>query len=349
LTEISTKETSNQVKLAPTSGRAWRAFFLRWILVALAAASIMVFMIEMPGKSYNGTLPPLSPQQTEIRENLRKHVSFLAGTIGQRNTIHYKPLQDASQYIEDSIRTQGYKVDSQEYVVDARKVRNLIAEIKGGAQAAEIVVVGAHYDTVLDCPGADDNTSGVAALLELARLLKDAHPARTLRFVAFVNEEPPYFQTMNMGSWVYARQAHDRHENIVAAVSLETIGMYSDAQGSQHYPVGFNLLYPSKGNFIGFVGNLSSRRLVREMVQSFRQTTAFPSEGTAAPEWIGGVGWSDHWSFWQEGYPAVMVTDSAPFRNKNYHLPSDTPDTLDYDRTARVVQGLARVVARLGQ
>jgi Zn-dependent M28 family amino/carboxypeptidase len=152
-----------------------------------------------------------------------------------------------------------------------------------------------------------------------------------------------------MGSWVYARHAHSRHENIVAAISLETIGLYSDAENSQHYPAGFNLLYPSKGNFIGFVGNLASRQLVREMVRSFRRTTALPSEGTAAPEWIAGAGWSDHWSFWQEGYPAVMVTDTAPFRNQNYHLRSDTPDTLDYDRTARVVQGLGRVITALGR
>jgi Zn-dependent M28 family amino/carboxypeptidase len=318
-------------------------------LIALASASFAAFMMEMPGRSYQGMLPQLSPQELDSSKNLKRDISFLAGAIGDRNTVHYKALQDTAQFIEDAMKSQGYKVDSQEYVVDGRRVRNLVAEIKGGLRSTEIVVIGAHYDTVLDCPGADDNTSGIAALLELARILRTKHPARTLRFIAFVNEEPPYFQTANMGSWVYARQVHSRRENIIAAISLETIGLYSDVQGSQHYPAGFNLLFPSKGNFIGFVGNLSSRRLVREMVRSFRETTSFPSEGVAAPEWVGGVGWSDHWSFWQEGYPAVMVTDTAPFRNKNYHLPSDTPDTLDYDRTARVVQGLARVITDLAQ
>jgi Zn-dependent M28 family amino/carboxypeptidase len=338
------------VKLVPPGRRAWKTFFVRWILIALVGASFLAFMTSMPGKSYTGVLPPLSVQEAQTAENLRKHVSILAGTIGDRNTIHYKALQDASQYIEDFIKAQGYKVDSQEFVAGGRKVRNLVAEFNGGAGASsEIVVVGAHYDTVPECPGADDNASGVAALLELARLLKTTHPASTLRLVAFVNEEPPYFQTADMGSWVYAKQLRQRHENIVAAVSLETIGMYTDTPGSQHYPQGFSLLYPSTGNFIGFVGNFSSRRLVREMVRSFRQTTAFPSEGTAAPEWIGGVGWSDHWSFWQEGYPAVMITDTAPFRNKNYHLPSDTRNTLEYDRMARVVHGLARVIANLGR
>jgi Zn-dependent M28 family amino/carboxypeptidase len=306
-------------------------------------------MVEMPGKSYRGPLQPLTSQEEELSANLKKHVLLLAGTIGERNLIHYKALQSTSQYIESFLKDQEYKVDSQEYVVENAKVRNLIAEIPGGARADEVVVIGAHYDTVLDCPGADDNTSGIAALLELARLLKTAHPARTIRFVAFVNEEPPYFQTANMGSWVYAKQLHSRHENVVAAISLETVGMYSDADGSQHYPEGFSLFYPSKGNFIGFVGNISSRSLVREMVRSFRQTTAFPSEGVAAPQWIGGVGWSDHWSFWQEGYAAVMITDTAPFRNRNYHQPGDTPATLDYPRMARVVQGVERVVASLGK
>src|SRR5262249_20757353 len=149
-----------------------------------------------------------------------------------------------------------------------RRVRNLVAVIPGGARAQEIVVVGAHYDTVSDCPGADDNTSGVAALLELARLLKGERPARTVRLVAFVHEEAPWVQTGDMGSWAYAKEARRRNENIVAALSLETIGMYSDAEGSQQYPAGFASLYPSKGNFISFIGNLSSRALVREAVAS---------------------------------------------------------------------------------
>jgi Zn-dependent M28 family amino/carboxypeptidase len=306
-------------------------------------------MISMPDHTFNGTLPPPTADEILIKTNLTQHVEHIAGEIGERNVIIYDALQKTARYIEDSFNRQGYKVTSQEYTVQMRKVRNLIAEIPGETRQGEIVVIGAHYDSVYECPGADDNASGVAALLELARILKDSHPARTLRLVAFVNEEPPWFRTNNMGSLVYADAVHARKENIVAAISLETIGTYSDVEGSQQYPDGFKSFYPSKGNFIAFVGDLSSRRLVRDSIRSFRKVEPFPSEGSSAPGWILGVGWSDHWSFWQAGYQAIMVTDTAPFRNDNYHQRTDTADTLDYERMARVVHGLAAVVTDLGK
>lgn len=319
------------------------------LFVGLVFIAIVLYMTAMPGKSFSGDLPPLTDEETQIKTNLKRHIYYLSEEIGERNVIAYEPLQKTAQYVEYNFKTLGYDVKSQEYTVQMRKVRNLIAEIPGSAKTNEIVVIGAHYDTVYDCPGADDNSSGVAALLELARLLKDSHPARTVRFVAFVNEEPPWFQTDDMGSMVYAEQAHKLKEDIVAAISIETIGMYSDAEGSQKYPAGFKSLYPSKGNFIAFIGNLGSRGLVRDAVHSFRASTKFPSEGSAVPAAIPGVGWSDHWSFWEEGYPAIMVTDTAIFRNPNYHQPSDKPDTLDYDRMAKVVHGLVSVVRDLGK
>lgn len=322
---------------------------LLFAVFVLILVFLIGFMTAMPGRSYRGALPSLSPEESDTAANLKKHVAFLAGTIGERNVISYQALESTRQYIEDFLENEGYKVRSQEYVVQMRKVKNLIVEIPGATRSNEIIIIGAHYDTVYDCPGADDNSSGVAALLELARLLKSSHPARTLRFVAFVNEEPPWFQTDDMGSLVYAQHARKLNENIVAAVSLETIGMYSDAEGSQQYPAGFGLLYPSKGNFISFIGNVSSRRLVREAIGVFRQTTKFPSEGAAVPAVIPGVSWSDHWSFWNQGYPAIMVTDTALFRNQNYHLPGDKPETLDYGGMARVVRGLEKVVIRQGR
>jgi Zn-dependent M28 family amino/carboxypeptidase len=321
------------------------AVILLFVVVVLIA--IVSYMVAMPGKSFSGALPPLTAEEIQIKTNLTRHISYLADDIGERNVIAYEPLQKTAQYIESNLKEFEYEVKSQEYTVQMRKVRNLIAEIPGGTKANEIVVIGAHYDTVYDCPGADDNSSGVAALLELARILKGSRPPRTVRFVAFVNEEPPWFQTDDMGSLVYAEQAHKLKENIVAAISIETIGMYSDAEGSQQYPAGFKSLYPSKGNFIAFIGNLGSRGLVRDAVRSFRASTKFPSEGNAVPAAIPGVGWSDHWSFWQQGYPAIMVTDTALFRNPNYHQPTDKPGTLDYDRMARVVHGLSGVVSDL--
>ncbi len=304
-------------------------------------------MLRMPGSSYEGALPPLTEAQRSLAGELRRDVEILAGEIGERNVTQYTELQAAAEHLRRELETAGYEVSEQAYQVGGRTCVNLSAEIGGAAHGDEIVIVGAHYDTVWDCPGANDNGTGVAATLALARALRQSMPARTLRFVLFTNEEPPHFQTRHMGSRVYAKACRERAENIVAMLSLETIGYYSDAPGSQHYPPPFGMLYPSTGNFIAFVGNFGSRRLVRRAVGAFRQHASFPSEGGAVPSFITGVGWSDQWSFWQEGYPALMVTDTAPFRYPHYHQATDTPDRIDYERTARVVEGLRAVVSDL--
>jgi Zn-dependent M28 family amino/carboxypeptidase len=236
---------------------------------------------------------------------------------------------------------------SQRFRVEAVEMRNIEVEVAGGSRASEIVLIGAHYDSVAGSPGANDNGSGVAAMLELARLLKTSAPGRTLRFVAFVNEEPPFFMGDAMGSRQYTRRSKERGENVVAMFSLETIGYYSDEPGSQRYPFPLGLFYPSTGNFIGFVSNLSSRPLLREALASFRRHARIPSEGVAAPAWIPGIDWSDHRSFWQEGWPALMVTDSALYRYPHYHTGQDTPDKVDYERLARVVTGLQGMVRDL--
>jgi Zn-dependent M28 family amino/carboxypeptidase len=168
-----------------------------------------------------------------------------------------------------------------------------------------------------------------------------------VRFIAFANEEPPFFLTDDMGSRVYATRARRRGEHIVAMLSIETIGYYSEEAGSQRYPFPFSLFYPNTANFIGFVANMSSRDLLYQVIATFREHTHFPSEGIAAPEWVTGIGWSDHWSFWREGFPAVMVTDTALFRYEHYHTAEDTPDKIDYARMARVITGISRVVAGL--
>ncbi len=302
-------------------------------------------MIRMPGQSYEGALPELTSAQLELLAELQHHVEHLGVTIGERNLFRPGALRDSAEYIRATWTDAGFTdIRSQQYAVRGVTCANLEVEIPGTVQPGEIVVIGAHYDSVPGSPGANDNGSGVAALLALSRRYAHQQPHRTLRFVAFVNEEPPFFQTSHMGSLVYARQSREQGENIVAMISLETIGYYSDAPGSQRYPPPFGLFYPSQGNFIAVVGHTGSGELVRRAIRVFRETTPFPSEGAALPSWIPGVGWSDHWSFWRAGYPGIMITDTAPFRYPHYHSAHDLPAAMDFDRMARVVDGLHHVI-----
>jgi Zn-dependent M28 family amino/carboxypeptidase len=304
-------------------------------------------MIKMPGKSYSGPFEPLDEEEVYLRDRLKAHVAALGGRIGERNVWRYRELEAAADYIRDRFAEYGYRAEEQVFNSGGKMVRNIAIELQGEEAPAEIIVVGAHYDSVRGSPGANDNGTGVSAILELPRLLKDEPLDRTVRFVAFVNEEPPFFYSKEMGSHVYAVRSREREERIVAMLSLETIGYYSDAPNSQRYPFPFNLFYPDTANFIGFVSNLSSRKLLHRSVDAFRRTTPFPSAGVAAPFWITGIGWSDHLSFWQAGYDAIMVTDTALFRYVHYHASTDTPDKIDYTRTARVVKGLSHVVMAL--
>lgn len=317
------------------------------LTLAILLGSAYYVCLYMPGHSHVGTLPPLSTDEATVRDHLTQHVQALAETIGERHIWRPAALDQAVRYIEATWHGQGYRVARQPFVVEGQTLYNLEVELPGSSRRDAIVLIGAHYDTVRGSPGANDNATGTAAGLELARLLVGQQLPCTVRFVAFVNEEAPFFQHDTMGSWLYARRARARGEQIVAMLSVETIGYYSDAVGSQHYPFPFGLFYPRTGNFIGFVGNIASRALVQRSLAAFRQHTAFPSEGVAAPGSMTGIGWSDHWAFWQEGYPALMVTDTALFRYAPYHTRADTPDQINYDRMARVVAGLARVVTAL--
>lgn len=307
-------------------------------------------MVRMPGRSFSGPLPPLTASQTELAAQLQTDIETLAAGVGKRSTFHPASMARAGRYIIDQLEAAGYAEHEEVFVERGSRAPNIAVEIRGASLPSEIVVIGAHYDSYQGTPGADDNASGTAGVLALARrfaLSNSKPPARTLRFVFFVNEEPPSFMTPDMGSWVYAKHCKARADNIVAMLSLETIGFYTDTIGYQHYPPLVGALYPERGDFIGFVGNFASRGLVKRAIGAFRANASFPSEGAALPGSVPGVGWSDHWAFWQEGYPAIMVTDTANYRNPHYHLDSDTPDKLDYPRTARVVDGLEAVVRRL--
>ena len=321
----------------------------RYVLLALAVCGVVSWsvMISMPGKSFRGAPLPLLPPELILRDELAAHVQKLAGEIGERNMAHYSKLGVAADYIEASFAQAGFRPRRHGYEVQGKLCENIAAEVLGTGQ--EILVIGAHYDSVVGSPGANDNASGVAALLALARRFAGRPSTKTLRFVAFPNEEPGHFQTDQMGSWVYARQCKEKAEPIAGMISLETIGYYSDAAGSQQFPLrGLSAFYGTKGNFIAFVGNLSSAAFVRRSLGAFRQRATLPSEGTALPARVPGVGWSDHWSFWQHGYRALMITDTAPFRYPHYHQRTDTPDKLHYESMARLVHGLEHVIATLG-
>jgi Peptidase family M28 len=282
-------------------------------------------------------------------ETLKSHVWELAGKIGERNVFRAAALKAAEAYIAGVWESQGFVVRRQEYRVYEVDSANLEVEVRGVAKPEEIILIGAHYDSERGTPGADDNASGVAALLEISRRLMQARPARTLRFVAFVNEEMPFFMTGEMGSRVYANAARKRGDNIRLMMSLEMLGYYRDAPGSQVYPPLFKYFYPSEGNFIAFVSNFGSWRALRRTVQAFRAHSEFPAESTAIFESVPGVSWSDHSSFWRQGYSALMVTDTAFYRNPAYHSATDTPDTLDYVRLAKLVDGLANAITELAE
>lgn len=324
-----------------------RLVFYPSFVAALGGAA--AWMIAMPGRSHRGPLPPLDAQETALRDALRADVLALAGAIGERNVDRRGTLAKSAAFLDEAFAAAGHAPRHVPYDVDGATVENLEAVLEGAARPREIVVVGAHYDSAPSATGADDDASGVAAMLALARAFARSPQPRTIRFVAFVNEEPPYFWTPSMGSLVYAKACKARGDDVVAMLSLETLGYYSDDPGSQKYPPIVRWFYPDTGDFVGFVGDLGSRSLVRESVRTFRGAVRFPSEGAALPSFVQGVGWSDQWSFWQVGYPGVMVTDTAPFRNPHYHTPGDVPATLDYDRLARVVHGLEAVVRTLAE
>lgn len=312
----------------------------------LAITFGLFYCTSMPGKSFAGPFAP-TPEETAMATELRSDVRALSGNIGARNVEIKDTLAQAERFVTVRFGELGYVPNRLSYDVGLRSVANVEVTVKGGARAREIVVIGAHYDSAYDAPGADDNASGVAGLLALAKSFAKKTPERTLRFVAFANEEPPRFWTEQMGSLVYAKACRERNDEIVAMLSLESIGYYRDEPGTQKYPPPMSFFYSDRAGFVGFVGNTSSRSLTRNVVQMFRGAVDFPSEGAALPAFIAGVGWSDQWSFWQVGYPGVMVTDTAPFRNPNYHKTSDGPETLDYERLARVVRGLEVVVKGL--
>ena len=325
------------------------AALLALALVASAFAALHYYPVR-PLHGHPGRLPDATVEERSLAPVLRDHVVAIASE--PHNTDHPVALESAARYIELQIEKLGYRVERQEYVADGQKVRNIHTTLgqSGIGQSGigiETFVIGAHYDSWRYAPGANDNGTGTAALLELARLPKTHRPKRhVIRLVFFVNEEPPHFLQDTMGSAHFARWLAGR-EKVRAMISLETLGSYSDAPGTQSFPPPLGLIYASRGNFVAFVGTTRARAFVHEVLGAFRRNAAFPSIGGVGPDFVPGIVWSDHASFDEHGIPALMITDTAPFRYAHYHTRSDTADKLDFERLARVTKGVERMLREI--
>lgn len=324
------------------------------VAVVLATGAIaLTCMATGPGRARPEATTEHGPDAASLEAELRADVETLALAIGERNVGRPASLAAAERYVLEELRRAGLAPTTETYVVEGVTCANVIAEVAGSDPRAALVVVGAHYDSATGSPGANDNATGVAATLALARRFARGHAsgiehARTIRFVAFVNEEPPWFETPLMGSRVHVARARERGEDVHAMLSLETLGCFRDEEGSQRFPSPvMEVAYPSRGDFVAFVSDLGSRALTHAIAEDFRAVATVPSEVATFPEALAGIGWSDHRSFWLAGWKAVMVTDTAVYRDEHYHRATDLPRNVDVARLARVVQGLEHAVTRL--
>ncbi len=321
------------------------------VLLATVITWAVVYQrfLAMPGESYSGEAPPLTSSEVTNRDLMRGHVDHIAGTIGPRNVHHaYEELGMTAKYIEDELRALGYEPTREYYEVEGLEVWNVLAEIPGTQHPNDVIVIGAHYDTVRDSPGADDNTSAVAMNLALAKTLRDSTPACTIRFDFFTNEERPWAHTPLMGSFVSAKNSKQRGER-VRMICLEMVGYFTD-EPIQRYPVEqMSIAYPETGDFLAFVTFTKSEAFLRQTIGEFRKTATIRSVGLAAPEIVRDISRSDHWSYLQHDYPAIMLTDTSNFRTTLYHTAADLPETLDYDAMARIESALATTILEIAK
>ncbi len=319
------------------------------LTISILAGAAVRFCVVFPRQPSRTALPPLDDALRATALDLESHVRAVAAV--PHNIAHPEALEASATYIEATLCSFGYTPVPQLFHVGKTQVRNIeiVIDPPPPTRAFETLVIGAHYDSADDFPGANDNGTGVAALLELARTLKKAKPACRLRLVFFVNEEHPYGKTPDMGSFRHANAMKERGENIIGMLAFETLGHFSQKPGSQRFPFPFGMLYPNQGNFIAFVGMLNARAIVNRFVRTFREGSTFPAIGSVAPSFVEGADLSDHWAYDHFGYPSCMVTDTAPFRNPFYHSQRDTPDTVDYANLARVTAALATMIQTLAE
>jgi len=289
----------------------------------------------------------LSPDRNTVRERLEAHLRFLSETLGDRSVYRPGQLKAAEDYVREQFREMGYQAERQPFIYLRQEVANVIA---GQRPHQGYYILGAHFDTVAGTPGADDNASGVAVLLETARLARDLGPDLPWAFVGFTTEEPPAFFTPYMGSRVYAKQARQAGDALVGMLCLEMVGYYLHEPESQELPFPLRFLgYPTTGNFIGLVANRRSRGLMRDLESALREGCSLPTTSLAVPfdgYILPETRLSDHASFWDQGFPAVMLTDTAFLRNPHYHGPGDTWERLDLAAMAELTCGLVQFIAR---
>jgi hypothetical protein len=323
-------------------GRIMLYALLILALVVVAALFYPIVKIKMSASAIH---PETRFIPASSEKALHDHVHALSVVIGSRSIQEYGKIQEAELYIRTFLERQGIPFEFQGYDHEGKRYNNIVVTLEGMSLREESVLIGAHYDTVYGTPGADDNASAVAVLLELCHTLKDYRPQRTLKMIFFVLEEPPSFMTPAMGSFVYAQQARDRGERIHGMISLEMVGYFNEAEGSQAFPVpGLQWIFPDCGNFIGVVGNVHSRELTLAVAEALKAGSTLPVEHLVALPFIPGIGLSDHGSFWKMGFRAVMVTDTAFYRNPNYHSSKDTIETLRFDKMSQLVSGMVHVV-----
>jgi hypothetical protein len=325
--------------------RSW----LRWGgLVALGLACALVFAwwyLATCEGHWQGE--PIEAQRSaelqDMEQSLQADVRHLSVEIGERNLqddARYRALQRAGEWIRGRWEAMGFRVGEQTLVVAGRQVSNLEIEIPGRTAPSQIVIVSAQHDTLVGSPGANNNASGEAVLLKLSELLRGHQADRTIRLVSFTTEEDPWFGTKDMGSYHYARRCRERGEDVRVMMSLDAIGYYLHEPGTQRLPFPFSALYPDRGDFLAFIGNIPSRAMVTAATRGFHKGSAFPIQAGLSPEWVKGASWSDHSSFWRFGYRAIQITDTGGFRSPFHTNAGDTMEKIDYRALARITFGM---------
>jgi len=304
---------------------------VRILLAVLLVIVAVWFVAAQPGCSDNS-----SSTVSVDPARLQQHVRMLSEAFHPRNWQHPENLDKCAAYIRDEFDKAGGRTEEQVYEYGGIQYRNVIARF--GPEDGKRLIVGAHYDSCADTPGADDNASGVSALIELAYMLGKSAPSNSIELVAYTLEEPPFFRTEHMGSAVHADRIHQQQIDVVGVIIFEMVGYFSDEPNSQAYPSKLlHLMYPSRGNFLAVVGKWDQGRWIKAVKSRMKGVTDLPIRSIRAPTSLPGVDFSDHLNYWAKGYDAVMLTDTAFYRNREYHTVNDTYDRLDYDRMGMVV------------